>query len=136
MKLNKWTLGLAAVGAVSLASATRASEEKAKLMSEANRMKDNGLAAKIAAAVNGAPVEVRPLERSVNPMCNYYLARTKADGKLHHVVAINWMTEEVLLCDALTQAPPAYAAQLEDVEIVGRNDNPELPWGRIIPAGN
>jgi hypothetical protein len=83
-------------------------------------------------ALNGSSSKVlKRLHRAFDPTCGFYLARTRVDQKLHHVVAINWMTEEVVLCDPETQAPPTSLVAFDAVEIVARKDNPEQP-GKMV----
>ena len=76
--------------------------------------------------------KLEKLHRAFDPTCGFYLARALPGntaglpaGSLHHVAGINWMAEMLELIDPQTQAPPVYMAAFEDVEIVGRNDNPD-----------
>ena len=86
--------------------------------------------------------ELKRLHRAFDPMCSFYLARALPGnqaglppGSVHHVAGIQFMAEMLELVDPKTQQPPVYCAAFSDVEIVGRQDNPNQP-GQIIIIGN
>jgi len=113
-------------------------QPETKFMSEDQTNRMNGLGMGNLRPAKPKPIKpgqsLKRLHRAFDPTCAHFLARALPGntaglpaGSLHHVAGLNWMAEMLELVHPVTQEPPVYAAAFGDVEIVGRQDNPEQP---------